>query len=111
MEDLRTILVDLQIKLNSIVNRIPLAQHPRTPTHQSTFGQSPPSEPAQSASFVSPNPGLNGSTLPGDLSPDGCSEQYHSPVLIAFHKWARILLSLFIDKVNYYIWLTGFNTR
>lgn len=107
MEDLRTILVDLQIKLNSIVNRIPLAQHPRVPNHQGKLGQSAPSDPTQSAST---NPGLNGGTLPGDMSSDGCSEQYHSPVLVAFHKWARILLSLFIDKVNY-IWLTGFNHR
>lgn len=107
MEDLRTILVDLQIKLNAIINRIPLAQHPRMP---SKLGQSAPSDPAQSAPFVSMNPGLDGSTLPGDMSSDGCSEQYHSPVLVAFHKWARILLSLFIDKVNY-IRLAGFNHR
>lgn len=38
--------------------------------------------------------------LPGE-GPFDCPEQYHSPVLVAFHKWARIILSLFIDKVGH----------
>lgn len=38
--------------------------------------------------------------LPGD-GLTGCPEQYHSPVLVCFHKWARIILSLYIDKVGY----------
>lgn len=37
--------------------------------------------------------------LPGD-GPTGCPEQYHSPVLVCFHKWAKIILSLYIDKVS-----------
>jgi hypothetical protein len=35
--------------------------------------------------------------LPGEGS-TGCPEQYHSPVLVCFHKWAKIILSLYIDK-------------
>ena len=38
--------------------------------------------------------------LPAEGLSTGCAEQYHSPVLMAFHRWARVLLSLFIDKVN-----------
>jgi hypothetical protein len=37
--------------------------------------------------------------LPGE-GPNGCPEQYHTPVLVSFHKWARIILSLYIDKVG-----------
>jgi hypothetical protein len=78
MEELRSILLDLQFQLNSVVNRIPLAQHPN--------------------SMRSPNtPQGHSGMLPGD-GPGGCAEQYHTPVLVAFHKWARILLSLFVDK-------------
>lgn len=37
--------------------------------------------------------------LPGDAAPT-CTEQYHTPVLVAYHKWARIVLSLYVDKVS-----------
>ncbi|RAL05507.1 putative C6 transcription factor [Aspergillus ibericus CBS 121593] len=85
MEELRSILVDLQYKLNSIINRIPEAKSLDTPSVSST----------RSWSLSSPTEVHT--ELPAD-GPNGCSEQYHSPVLVSFHKWARILLSLFIDK-------------
>ncbi|KKA19782.1 C6 transcription factor [Rasamsonia emersonii CBS 393.64] len=93
MEELRSILVDLQYKLNSIVNRIPLAQHPGTPGRDGSSA----SDRSQSFSHSPANSRSNEGLLPGD-GPSGCAEQYHTPVLVAFHKWARILLSLFIDK-------------
>jgi hypothetical protein len=87
MEELRSILVDLQFQLNSLINRIPLAQHPNT------FGTTSPGKSARTA----PQGRIEQGLLPDD-GPGGCSEQYHTPVLVAFHKWARILLSLFLDK-------------
>ncbi|GFF31489.1 uncharacterized transcriptional regulatory protein C139.03 [Aspergillus udagawae] len=90
MEELRSILVDLQLKLNSIINRIPEAKDQEVHSLNSD----------RSRSFASRSPveARSGETeLPGD-GPNGCPEQYHSHVLVAFHKWARILLSLFIDK-------------
>lgn len=96
MGDLRSILVELQFKLNSLVSRIPLAQHPGTPGRDGHSAYSVGSDPSQPYSPGSSRSGEG--NLPGD-GPSGCSEQYHSPVLVAFHKWARILLSLFIDKV------------
>ncbi|KAL1959477.1 hypothetical protein VTO42DRAFT_1922 [Malbranchea cinnamomea] len=78
MEDLRSILIDLQAKLHALVDRIPIPK----PQELSGRGQT---------------------TYPG-LKPDmsnggpGCLEQYHTPVLAAFHKWVRIVLSLFVDK-------------
>ncbi|KAL6230932.1 hypothetical protein BDW75DRAFT_221431 [Aspergillus navahoensis] len=71
MEELRSILLDLQVQLNSIVERI--------------------SEARQTA-------GLSvDQALLGDAAPT-CTEQYHIPVLVAYHKWARIVLSLYVDK-------------
>lgn len=90
MEELRTIILDLQLQLNAIVNRI-------SDTHNSEVSSS-----NRTLSFSSGSPVEARSSeteLPGE-GPTGCAEQYHSPVLIAFHKWARILLSLFIDKVS-----------
>lgn len=87
MEELRSILVDLQFQLNSLINRIPLAQHPNS------FGTTSPGLSARTA----PQGRIEQGLLPDD-GPGGCSEQYHTPVLVAFHKWARILLSLFLDK-------------
>lgn len=87
MEELRSILVDLQFQLNSLINRIPLAQHPNS------FGSTSPGKSARTA----PQGRIEKGLLPDD-GPGGCSEQYHTPVLVAFHKWARILLSLFLDK-------------
>lgn len=87
MEELRSILVGLQFQLNSLINRIPLAQHPNS------FGATSPRSTARTA----PQGRIEQGLLPDD-GPGGCSEQYHTPVLVAFHKWARILLSLFLDK-------------
>ncbi|RHZ53243.1 putative C6 transcription factor [Aspergillus thermomutatus] len=88
MQELRSILVDLQLKLNSIINRIPEAKNQEIHSLNSD----------RSRSFSSPVEARSGETeLPGD-GPNGCPEQYHSHVLVAFHKWAKILLSLFIDK-------------
>lgn len=88
MEEFKSILLDLQLKLGSIINRIPDVGSLDTPASR------------RSMSFSSRSPVETRSSdteLPGE-GPNGCPEQYHSPVLVAFHKWARILLSLFIDK-------------
>lgn len=91
MEELRSILLDLQVKLKSIVNRIPEVG----PSDASSLSSTSPA----ALSYRSPADGRPSDTeLPGE-GPMQCAEQYHSPVLVAFHKWARILLSLFIDKV------------
>lgn len=86
MEELRSALHDLQEKLNSIVSRIPTSDN-------SASSSAPESETTASAHSCA-------AALPGDDGPSGCHEQYHSAVLVAFHKWTRILLSLFIDKVR-----------
>jgi hypothetical protein len=105
MEELRSILTELQFKLNSLVNRIPLAQHPATPIRDATSTSSAPSDRSQSVEFSPSSTRSTDSALPGDGA-SGCVEQYHTPVLVAFHKWARILLSLFIDKVRRdFLWL------
>ena len=91
MEDLRSILLELQLNLNSIINRIPEVTNARATSATD-----------DSLSVASQSPVEVRSTdteLPGE-GPNRCPEQYHTPVLVAFHKWARILLSLFIDKVS-----------
>jgi hypothetical protein len=91
MEELKTILMDLQLKLNSIVGRIP-ESHITDRTSVSTGrALSMSKSPVESHSGES--------ELPGE-GPNGCPEQYHSAVLVSFHKWARIILSLYIDKVR-----------
>ncbi len=75
-EKLRSVLLDLQSRLNSIIKRIP----------------EPEEQESQKLAHFTAN------ELPDEDQFD-CPEQYHSPVLIAFHKWTRIILSLFIDKV------------
>lgn len=87
MEELRSILLDLQLKLNSIVNRIPEGKNPENVSAERDLSMS--KSPVESQS--------TDTELPGD-GPNGCPEQYHSQVLVSFHKWARIVLSLFIDK-------------
>ncbi|OQD68293.1 hypothetical protein PENPOL_c003G08220 [Penicillium polonicum] len=87
MEELRSILLDLQLKLNSIINRIPEG---KDVDNLSTPGR------AFSMS-KSPDGRSSDTELPGE-GPTGCPEQYHSPVLVCFHKWAKIILSLYIDK-------------
>ncbi|KAJ5614837.1 hypothetical protein N7528_008491 [Penicillium herquei] len=85
MEELRAILLDLQLKLNSIVNRIPKGMPNQTPGRAMSMSKSPVE--VQSTETELPGEGTG-----------GCTEQYHSPVLVSFHKWARIILSLYIDK-------------
>jgi len=92
MEELRSILLDLQLQLNSIVNRIPDVMSLET----TSVSDDSPSYSSRSPVEVR----TTDTELPGE-GPNRCPEQYHSPVLVAFHKWARILLSLFIDKVSY----------
>ncbi|CRG91921.1 putative transcriptional regulatory protein C139,03 [Talaromyces islandicus] len=91
MEELRSILIELQFQLNSLVNRIPLVHHPNAVGQDSHSVASDPASVSPGMSFAGDG------SLPAD-GPNGCLEQYHTPVLVAFHKWARILLSLFIDK-------------
>lgn len=91
MEELRSNLLDLQLKLNSIINRIPVIENYQPSSSANN----------RSLSFsVSPvEMRTSDMELPGE-GPGRCTEQYHSPVLVSFHKWARILLSPFIDKVS-----------
>ncbi|KAJ5359697.1 uncharacterized protein N7496_012110 [Penicillium cataractarum] len=89
MEELRTILLDLQLKLNSIVNRIPEGLPNGSPAVSSGRALSMSKSPVEARSTET--------ELPGE-GPNGCPEQYHTPVLVSFHKWARIILSLYIDK-------------
>lgn len=91
MEELRAILLDLQLKLNSIVNRIPEGKAADSASASSGRALSMSKSPVETRSTET--------ELPGE-GPNGCPEQYHSPVLISFHKWARIILSLYIDKVG-----------
>ncbi|KAJ9249875.1 transcriptional regulator family: Fungal Specific TF [Paecilomyces variotii] len=92
MEDLREILSELQLNLNSIINRIPEAQRPAMLNSDGSAVS-----PSLSSHSTPVEVRTSDTQLPAD-GPSGCPEQYHSPVLTAFHKWARILLSLFIDK-------------
>jgi hypothetical protein len=92
MEELRTILLDLQLKLNSIVDRIPEGRAADTASASSGRALSMSKSPAEAMSTEpdAPGEGIN-----------GCPEQYHSPVHASFHKWARIILLLYIDKVGW----------
>ncbi|KAK2813880.1 hypothetical protein FQN50_000281 [Emmonsiellopsis sp. PD_5] len=89
MEDLRSILLELQSRLRSIIDRIPVSKATRPISRDGHNYNSAPS--CSSTEIV---PGDFDSSIVGP----SCLEQYHSPVLVAFHKWAKILLSLFIDK-------------
>lgn len=91
MEELRCILLDLQVQLNSIIDRIPEPKAYDLPSNSNRSWSVSSRSPAEVRT--------SDTELPGD-GPTGCSEQYHTPVLVAFHKWAKILLSLFIDKVS-----------
>lgn len=91
MEELRAILLDLQLKLNSIVNRIPEGSPTGSPSVSSGRALSMSKSPVEARSTET--------ELPGE-GPNGCPEQYHTAVLVSFHKWARIILSLYIDKVG-----------
>ncbi|KAL4960254.1 putative C6 transcription factor [Aspergillus stella-maris] len=89
MEELRSILVNLQMQINSIVDRIPEAKQSDIPSGASNRSWSFSRSPTEALSVDS--------TLPGDAAPT-CTEQYHTPVLVSFHKWARIVLRLYADK-------------
>lgn len=91
MEELRTILLDLQLKLNSIVNRIPEGLPNGSPPVSTGRALSMSKSPVEARATET--------ELPGE-GPNGCPEQYHTAVLVSFHKWARIILSLYIDKVG-----------
>lgn len=97
MEDLREILTELQLNLNSIINRIPEPQRSAMSNGDGSASVQPDRSPSV-PSHVEVR--TSDTQLPAD-GPSSCPEQYHSPVLTAFHKWARILLSLFIDKVGH----------
>ncbi|PGH31177.1 hypothetical protein GX50_06056 [[Emmonsia] crescens] len=88
MEVLRTILIELQSDLHAIVDRIPVSK-----SESPEDGHGYHSTPSCSSSTAMDSSDSNTS----EVGPS-CLEQYHSPVLVAFHKWARILLSLFVDK-------------
>ncbi|PGH03182.1 hypothetical protein GX51_04217 [Blastomyces parvus] len=90
MESLRSILIDLQSKLQAIVDRIPV---PECTSAGSRDGHSYHSTPSCTPCTEMDS----GDSTTSEVGPS-CLEQYHSPVLVAFHKWARILLSLFVDK-------------
>ncbi|KAJ5901501.1 hypothetical protein N7495_002029 [Penicillium taxi] len=92
MEELRAILLDLQLKLNAIASRIPEGMM--------TDSASVLSDRALSISKSPTEPHSTESELPGE-GLNGCREQYHSPVLLSFHKWAKIILLLYIDKVRF----------
>ncbi|ODH13359.1 hypothetical protein ACO22_07337 [Paracoccidioides brasiliensis] len=91
MEVLQTILIELQSKLYTIVDRIPVVKSVRPLSCDGHSYQSAPSCSSSSAAIGSVK------CSPSSVGPS-CLEQYHSPVLVAFHKWARISLSLFVDK-------------
>lgn len=90
MEELRSILIELQAKLHAIVDRIQISKPPRPLSGDHQRVQSTPLG-VPSANEPAKCDRSNGGP--------GCLEQFHSPVLVAFHKWARIVLSLFVDKV------------
>jgi hypothetical protein len=100
MEELRSILLELQLKLNSIINRIPESTDLVDLSSASGRAMSMSKSPVDARS--------TDTELPGD-GPTACAEQYHSPVLVCFHKWAKIILSLYIDKV--WIGSSGEKTR
>ncbi|KAI9372599.1 hypothetical protein BJX61DRAFT_433716 [Aspergillus egyptiacus] len=89
MEELRSILVELQAQLNSIAERIPEAKPTDVSSNTSSRSWSLSRSPTEAL--------RSDVALPGDPAPT-CTEQYHSPVLVSFHKWARIILSLYADK-------------
>ncbi|KAL2827615.1 hypothetical protein BDW59DRAFT_144071 [Aspergillus cavernicola] len=89
MEELRSILVDLQVQLNSIADRISEAKQSDISSNASNRSWSFSRSPTEALSI--------NAALPGDAAPT-CTEQYHTTVLVSFHKWARIILSLYADK-------------
>ncbi|KAL5339900.1 hypothetical protein BJX70DRAFT_362797 [Aspergillus crustosus] len=89
MEELRSILLDLQVQLNSISDRIPEAKQTDTSSNASNRSWSSSRSPIEAP--------IIDQALPGDAAPS-CTEQYHTHVLVAFHKWARIVLKLYSDK-------------
>jgi hypothetical protein len=90
MKELQAVLRGLELDLNSIINRIPegkLAGNASGSSGGALFMSKSPVE----AWFTETG-------LPGE-GRHGCPGQSHTPVLGSFHKWARIILSLYVDKV------------
>ncbi|KAI5306713.1 hypothetical protein KEM56_007485 [Ascosphaera pollenicola] len=97
MEELRNILVSLQAELRAIIQRIPMSPIPRPPggdylteNPKTILYNRPPSSVVSTAAIPAKCDLANGGP--------GCLEQFHNPILPAFHKWARILLLLYVDK-------------
>lgn len=102
MEEMRTILAEVDADLNTIIRRIPTKGIPEmgfTPDRDAqghslvsdfdpALAKPPSEEDLRPFLGMTPAEGLNNSTI-----------QYHWNTLVAFHKWARILLSLWIDKM------------
>ena len=99
---MKFVLNDAEAKLNAIIKRIPTRGIPE-------MGFTPDSDGAGKP-LLRYDPSSEGPPTEEELRPflgmsprEGLNEQtvrYHRNTLIAFHKWARILLSLLIDKVG-----------
>jgi hypothetical protein len=103
MEEVRNILAEVEDDLNAIIKRIPTKGIPE-------MGFTPDRD-AQGHSLVADfDPALAKPPNEEDLRPflgmtptEGLFDrtvQYHWNTLVAFHKWARILLSLWADKMH-----------
>lgn len=104
MEEMKHALNEAEDQLNNIITRIPARGIPEmgfTPdsdaqgkpflAHDPSAIIHPPTEQEmQPFTGLSPKEGLNEHTV-----------RYYRNTLIAFHKWARIMLSLLIDKVSF----------
>jgi hypothetical protein len=102
MEQVRNILGEVEEDLNAIIRRIPTKGIPEmgfTPDRDAqghslvadfdhALAKPPSEDDLRPFLGMTPAEGLYDSTV-----------QYHWNTLVAFHKWARILLSLWIDKV------------
>ena len=102
MDEVRNILAEVEGDLNAIISRIPTKGIPEmgfTPDRDvqghslvadfdPALAKPPSEEDLRPFLGVTPAEGLYDSTI-----------QYHWNTLVAFHKWARILLSLWADKM------------
>jgi hypothetical protein len=102
MEEVRQILAEVEEDLNGIIKRIPTKGIPEmgfTPDRDAhgrslvadfdpALAKAPSEEDLRPFVGMTPAEGLYDSTI-----------QYHWNTLVAFHKWARILLSLWVDKM------------
>ena len=102
MEEVRNILAEVESDMNAIIRRIPTKGIPEmgfTPDRDAqghslvadfdpALAKPPSEEDLRPFLGMTPAEGLYDSTI-----------QYHWNTLVAFHKWARILLSLWADKM------------